>query len=109
MSFPKVSLLLNIDLLSQDGVQFQDCALKSNDSLLALAKAHLEPVDLVLVLATLMFHVCLMLASHLLHLGRDTVLQAGHLIGMSLVLGVHFGGMSVVLSFKVLDVTLLLS
>ena len=98
MSFPKVSLLLNIDLFGQDGVQFQDCALKTHDSLLALAKAHLEPVDLVLVLATLMFHIRLMLASHLLHLGGNAVLQV-----------VHLSGMSVVLSFKILDVTLLLS
>ena len=63
VSFPKVSLLLNIDLFSQDGVQFQDCALKANDSLLALAKAHLKPVDLALVLATLIVHLMFVLDS----------------------------------------------
>jgi len=55
VGLPGVSLIFDISLLSQMGVQLQHGSLKPHDRLLTLAQAHLEAVDLQLVLATHLF------------------------------------------------------
>ena len=65
--FPHISLLFNIDFLSQKGLFLQHSALQLDNGLLALAKADLELADFGLVGAPLSLHLTLMLTSQLGH------------------------------------------
>jgi len=95
MSLPSVSLLLDIVLLYEDRVELENGTLKSNDSLLAFAQAHLEAVNLELVRAALRLHVGLVLSSHLSHLFRQAILQVHHLAGCLFLESLHFSSVAI--------------
>ena len=65
--FPHISLLFNVDFLSQKGLFFEHGALQLDNGLLTLAKADLELADLSLIGAPLSLHFALMLTSQLGH------------------------------------------
>ena len=80
MGFPGVSLLLDIAFLGQDCVFLEDCAFKFDNRLLALSEADLKLTDLHFVVASLAFHLVLVLALQTCHLICDVSLELGHQI-----------------------------
>ena len=56
MCLPLVSLLLNIGLLSQVGVELEHGALQSDNGLLAVSQAPLQFIDLSFVVLSLLVH-----------------------------------------------------
>ena len=97
VGFPGVSLLLDIAFLGQDCVFLEDCAFKFDNRLLALSEADLKLTDLHFVVASLAFHLVLVLALHICHLICDLSFKCGHLVGVPRVL-----------SFDLLDMLLAL-
>ena len=68
MGLPHVALLFNIALLRQDRVQFEHCALKFYNCLLAFTQAKLKLINFPFVSRSLLLHQGFVLTLHLRHL-----------------------------------------
>ena len=82
--FPHISLLFNIDFLSQKGLFLKDSALQLDNGLLALTKADLKLADFSLICAPLSLHLTLMLTSKLRHFLEMLLAKLGQFLNVFL-------------------------